>query len=173
VKHRGILQAICVGVVGVALALAPMSVASAKSKGKHPTKGSNPGAAMCQDVKNEQAGQSSVGTAIEKAVASGNFAAAKQAMLNAYDADAGDVAKALAVIKSAPANVQAAFKNLLTYVQQIKNDIASAQSEQQLLADFETLGKNTQLQQDGTTISAWYTSVCGSSVPATSGSSTT
>ncbi len=165
--HRRRWQGICIGVFGVALALAPMTVASAhnghrsKHHGSTAVQGSNPNSAMCQDVKNEQAGSSSVGSAMEKAIASGNFAQAKQDMLNAYNADLGNVQKALAVIRTAPANVQTAFKNLLTFVQQIKSDIQNASSFQGLLTSFESLGKNTQLETDGVTISNWYTSVCG------------
>ncbi len=173
-KRRSKWQALCVGVFGVALALAPMSAAGARThhKGKHHSsgsvKGSNPKAAMCQDVKNEQSGSSSVGSAIGKAIASGNFAAAKQAMLNAYDADLGNVQKALGVIKTAPSNVQTAFKNLLTFVQRIRNDIQNASSEQGLITSFESLGKNTQLQTDGATIANWYASVCGGPLVTTS-----
>ena len=116
---------------------------------------------MCQKVKTEQTGSSSVGLAIEKAMTSGNFAAAKQAMLNAYNVDAGNVQKALAVIKTAPSNVQAAFKNLLTFVQQIKTDIQNATSLQGLISSFRSLGTNQKLVADGTTIANWYTSVCG------------
>ena len=162
-KQRRWWQGICIGMMGVALTLAPLSAASAHGKAKHgaTTKGSNPNSAMCQKVKTEQAGSSSVGLAIEKAMTSGNFAAAKQAMLNAYNSDAGNVQKALAVIKSAPSNVQAAFKNLLTFVQQIKTDIQNASSLQGLISSFQSLGTNQKLVADGTTISNWYTSVCG------------
>jgi hypothetical protein len=151
------------GILGLTLALAPLTAASAKSHKHHASsvKGSNPSSAMCVDVKNEQAGTSSTGAAIEKAMTSGNFAAAKAAMLSAYDADLANVNKALAVIKTAPANVQAAFKALLSYETQFRNDIQNASSEQALLASFETLGKNTSLVTDGTTIANWYTSVCG------------
>ena len=166
-RHRSKWQGLCIGVFGVALTLAPMSAAGAHTnhKGKHHSsgsvKGSNPKAAMCQDVKKEQSGSSSTGQAIEKAIASGNFADAKQAMLNAYNGDLGNVQKALGVIKTAPRNVQAAFKNLLTFVQQIRNDIQNASSEQGLITSFATLGKDTQLQTDGATIANWYASVCG------------
>jgi hypothetical protein len=168
VKQRRWWQGICIGLVGVALTLAPMSAASAHGKAKHhsgtSTKGSNPSSAMCQKVKTEQTGSSSVGLAIEKAMTSGNFAAAKQAMLNAYNTDAGNVQKALSVIKSAPSNVQTAFKNLLTFVQQIKTDIQNATSLQGLVTSFESLGQNQKLVADGTTISNWYTGVCGGSL---------
>jgi hypothetical protein len=174
VTHRSTWQGLGIGLFAVGLALAPLSAAGAHThhRGKHHTsgsvKGSNPKAAMCQDVKTEQSGSGSIGSAIEKAIASGNFAAAKQAMLNAYDADLGNVQKALGVIKTAPANVQSAFKNLLTFVQQIRNDIQNASSEQGLVTSFESLGKDTQLQTDGVTIANWYTSVCGGSLVTTS-----
>ena len=88
---------------------------------------------MCKDVKNEQSVSSSVSGSIEKAMTSGNFAQAKQAMLNAYSADVGNVQKALSVIRTAPANVQAAFHNLLSYVKQIRTDIENASSLQGLV----------------------------------------
>ncbi len=153
-----------------------MSAASAHSKPKPKhhsshhsnskssnSKGSNPGSSMCQDIKNEENGNAQVGVDVEKSIASGNFATAKQALLNSYAADVSNVDKALSVIKSAPSNVQAAFKNLLSYVQQIKTDIENASSLQGLITSFESLGQNTQIATDGTTISNWATSVCGSS----------
>ncbi len=164
-RQRSKWIGICSGVLGLTLALAPLTAASAKSHNSknHSSnvKGSNPGSAMCVDVKNEQSSTSSTGSAIEKAMTSGNFAAAKQAMLSAYDADLANVNKALAVIKTAPANVQSAFKALLTFETQFRNDIQNASSEQALIASFATLGKNTSLVTDGTTIANWYTSVCG------------
>ena len=65
------------------------------------------------------------------------------------------------MIKTAPPKVQAAFKNLLSYVKQFRSAIQNASSLQGLIASFATLGKNTQLETDGTTIANWYTSVCG------------
>jgi hypothetical protein len=163
VRQRSKWVGICTGVLGVMLALVPLTAASAANhKSKHPTtKGSNPNSAMCKDVKTEQTGSSSTGLAIEKAMTSGNFASARQAMLNAYNADLANVNKALAVIKAAPPNVQAAFKALLSYEKQFRNDIQNASSLQGLVASFATLGKNPQLVTDGTTIANWYTSVCG------------
>ena len=169
-KHSRLWQGICVGMVGVALTLAPMSAASASHKKHHSShvRGSNPTAAMCQTVKSEQTGSSSVGSSLGKAMASGNFAAAKQALLSAFNTDQANVQKALVVIHTAPANVQTAFKNLLSYVQKVKSDIQNASSEQDLITSFETLGKNTQLQADGVTIANWYTSVCGGTLATTS-----
>ena len=171
-KHRTRWQGVGVAVFGLTLALAPMSVAGAshghRNHSSGTTKGSAPNSAMCKDVKNEQSASSSVGSSISKAIESGNFATAKQAMLAAYDQDTSNVQKALSVIHSAPANVQAAFRNLLSFVQQLKNDIQNASSEQGLITSFEGLGKNPQLQTDGVTIADWYTSVCGGTVATTS-----
>ena len=158
---------------GLTLALAPMSMAGAshghRNHSSGTTKGgSAPNSAMCKDVKNEQSASGSVGSSISKAIESGNFATAKQAMLAAYDRDTTNVQKALSVIRSAPAKVQAAFKNLLSFVQQVKNDIQNASSEQGLITSFEGLGKNPQLQTDGVTIADWYASVCGGTVATTS-----
>ncbi len=159
-KQRQRWIGICAGLLGLTLALAPLTVTAASAK-THKTKGSNPSSAMCKAVKSEQSGSSSVGTSIEKAVTSGNFAKAKQAMLNAYDTDQANVQKALGVIKSAPPNVQTAFKNLLSFVKQIRTDIQNASSLQGLVASFATLGQNKELATDGTTIANWYTGVCG------------
>ena len=171
-KHRTRWQGVGVAVFGLTLALAPMSVAGAshghRNHSSGTTKGSAPNSAMCKDVKNEQSASSSVGSSISKAIESGNFATAKQAMLAAYDQDTSNVQKALSVIHAAPAKVQAAFRNLLSFVQQVKNDIQNASSEQGLITSFEGLGKNPQLQTDGVTIADWYTSVCGGTVATTS-----
>lgn len=163
-RHRSTWLGICIGALGLAMTLVPVSAASAKSHGHHSSttvKGSNPNSAMCKDVKTEQTSSTSVGQGFEKDLASGNFAQAKQSLLSAYNGDLSNVQKALAVIKTAPGNVQSAFKNLLSFVQQIKNDIQNASSLQGLVTSFSSLGKNTQLITDGTTISNWYASVCG------------
>ena len=81
---------------------------------------------MCKDVKSEQTGSQLAASGIEKAVTSGNFAAAKASMLKAYNLDYGQVQKALAVIKTAPPKVQAAFRNLLSYVKQFSTAIQNA-----------------------------------------------
>lgn len=160
-KQRSRWVGICVGVLGLTLALAPLTAASAKSQ---KTKGSSPNSAMCKTVKSEQSGSSSAGLAIEKAMTSGNFAQAKQAMLSAYNVDFNQVQKALAVIKTAPPKVQSAFKDLLSFVKQLRSAIQNASNEQGLLASFQTLGTNPKLQTDSTTISNWYTGVCGGSL---------
>jgi hypothetical protein len=151
-------------VLGLTLALAPLTAASAKSTR---TKGSAPNSAMCKTVKSEQGGSTAAAGAVEKAITSGNFASAKQAMLKAYNTDFNQVQKALGVVKSAPPNVQAAFKDLLSFVKQFRTAISNSTSVASLLSAFETLGKNPKLETDGTTISNWYAGVCGGTLTTT------
>jgi hypothetical protein len=156
VKQRSRWVGICAGVLGLTLALAPLTAASAKS-----TKGSAPKSAVCKAVKSEQNGSTAASSAIEKAMTSGNFAAAKAAMLQSYDTDFGQVQKALALVRSAPPKVQAAFKDLLSFVKQLRTSIQNSTSLTGLLSSFETLGKNQKLETDGTTIANWYAGLCG------------
>ncbi len=155
-KQRSMTMGICTGALGVLLAFAPLTAASAAK-----TKGSAPKSAMCRTVKSEQTGSTAASSGIAKAMTSGNFPAAKKALLKAYNLDYSQVQKALAAIKTAPPKVQTAFKNLLSYVKQFRAAIQNASSLQGLVASFSTLGTNPQLQTDGTTIANWYTSVCG------------
>lgn len=163
-RQRSRWVGICAGVLGVTLALAPLTAASAKST---KTKGSAPNSAMCKTVKSEQSGSTAASGAIEKALTSGNYASAKQALLNAFNVDFNQVQKALSVIKTAPPKVQAAFKDLLSYVKQIRTAIQNSTSVTSLLASFETLSKNPKLESDGLTISNWYTGVCGGTLTTT------
>jgi hypothetical protein len=162
VRQRSRWVGIGAGVLGLTLALVPLTAASAKS-----TKGSAPHSAMCKTVKSEQSGSTAASSAIEKAMTSGNYAAAKQALLNSFNVDFNQVQKALGVIKGAPPKVQAAFKDLLSYVKQLRTAIQNSSSVTGLLAAFETLAKNPKLETDGTTISNWYTSVCGGTLTTT------
>jgi hypothetical protein len=154
--QRSTLVGVCTCVLGVVLALAPLTAASAAR-----TRGSAPKSAMCRTVKSEQSGSTTAAGGIAKALTSGNFPAAKNALLKAYDLDYSQVQKALAVIKTAPPKVRAAFKNLLSYVKQFRSAIQNATSLEGLITSFGTLAKNPRLQTDGTTIANWYTSVCG------------
>jgi hypothetical protein len=162
VRQRSRWVGIGAGVLGLTLALVPLTAASAKS-----TKGSAPHSAMCRTVKSEQNGSSAEAGALEKAMTSGNYASAKQALLNSFNVDFNQVQKALAVIKGAPPKVQSAFKDLLSYVKQLRTAIQNSTSVTSLAAAFETLAKNPKLETDGLTISNWYTGVCGGTLTTT------
>ncbi len=71
------------------------------------------------------------------------------------------------MVKTAPPKVQAAFKDLLSYVKQLRTAIQNSTSVTSLLASFETLAKNPKLASDGTTIGNWYASVCGGTLTTT------
>jgi hypothetical protein len=157
VRRRGTRAAAGLAVAAAVLSLVPLDMAAA-SKPTHVSP-------ACRAIKREQAAATAAGFAIEKALASANFASAKHQMLRAYNADLANVTRALAIIKSAPPDVRAAFKNLRTYVRQIRNDITGARSVSQLEAELQTLARNPMLEADGTTIANWAASVCGTTVP--------
>jgi hypothetical protein len=134
------------------MALAPLTAAGATSK-----------SATCRAVTTEEKGANTVGLSLERAVASGNFAASKTAMLQAYGTDQRNVIKALAAAKSAPPQVRSAFENLLSFVRQVRHDIASSKTLPALESSFERLAKNPKLVSDGAVIEHWAASVCAAS----------
>ncbi len=139
-RQRSRWVGIGAGVLGLTLALVPLTAASAKS-----TKGSAPHSAMCKTVKSEQSGSTAASSAIEKAMTSGNYAAAKQALLNSFNIDFNQVQKALGVIKSAPPKVQAAFKDLLSYVKQLRTAIQNSTSVTSLLGRLRDPGQEPEV----------------------------
>ncbi|HWD53982.1 MAG TPA: hypothetical protein VG346_02615 [Acidimicrobiales bacterium] len=119
--------------------------------------------ALCRAVKAEETSSDTVGLSLERAVASGNFVASKQAMLRAYGADERDVAAALGAAKAAPPAVRSAFTNLLSFVRRVRSDIESSKNFPGLLSSFERLAKDPRLVGDGATIEQWDSSACGTS----------
>ena len=151
---RGIL--LSAGALGVLLALAPLTAASAKS-----TKGSAPHSAMCKTVKSEQSGSSAATGAIEKAMAGRELRRRQAGAPQGLQHGSGPGAEGAGGLKSAPPNVQAAFKDLLSYVKQFRTAIQNANSLTGLISAFGSLGKNPKLQTDSTTIANWYAASAG------------
>jgi hypothetical protein len=149
---------ICISGAGLMI-LAPLGTtnAGAASKG-----------ALCRAVKAEESSSDTVGLSVERAVSSGNFGASKQAMLKAYGSDERNVSGALASAKSASPAVRSAFKNLLSFVRKVRNDIQSSKNFPGLLSSFERLAKDPRLVSDGTTIQQWDSSECGAPTSTTS-----
>ena len=159
-RHRRTGAAACIAAAGVVLSLAPLGASSAGAK-------ASPNSSTCKAIAREQAGETAAGFAIEKALASDNFGAAKRQMLKAYNKDLSNVTRALATIKTAPPNVRAAFRNLRTFVGRIRGDIKGATTVSQIETELQSLDRDPQLQADGTAIATWAASVCGTSVPST------
>jgi hypothetical protein len=182
VGQRRIVQSFSVAVLGLALACAPMAVASAHSNKHHKSKpkhhhttttkttvakaGLNPGSKLCVEAYAGESNTGGVGSAVEKAMisaeTSGNYNAAKQAMLAAMNASLKDESEAEAALRSAPANVQAAMKSLFGYVQQFETTINNSTSFTQLGTSMQTLIQNSSaLQADSTTLTNYLTQQCG------------
>jgi len=175
--RKRILQAFSVTVLGLALACAPMALASAsghkskhhKPKHHHTTKtvkaALNPGSKLCAEAYAGESNSGDVGTNLEKAMiaaeTSGNFDAAKPAMIAAMNASLKYEGPAEAALSSAPANVQAAMKGIFGYVQNFETAINNASSLTQLAASMRSLVANTQIAADSTTLSNYLTAQCG------------
>jgi hypothetical protein len=173
--RRG-LQGLGVAFIGLAIAVAPMATASASSHkakhakhAKHSTskKGVNTGSALCTSLKSEESSSSKLGDAVSAAFESGNFATAKQDMLNSLNLGLKEVTPALAALRSAPANVQTAMKGLFKFEDDLKTAIENSTSMTSLESSFEALGKNPQLQANSTTVTNYITQQCGSLIPTT------
>ena len=191
VTGRPLLQGLSVAILGLALACAPLAVASAsnnnhghksknhhhtskpkaKAKAKTASKGSDPTNTICLDVKNSEASSSTLGPAIEKAIlggATGSFASLQQELLTELNVPLKSEGAALAALSSAPANVQAAMKNLISFDSTFKSAIASATSLSQLEGSFATIAAGAPaIQADATTLTNYVTSLCGSSLTPT------
>jgi hypothetical protein len=174
-RQRRALQGIGVAIIGVALACAPMTMASASGhKAKHPPKhhatvkkGQNPGSALCTSLKSEQSSSTKLGEAVEAAFESGDFATAKKDMINALNLGLKEVAPALQALRSAPSNVQTAMRALFKFEGNLKSAIENSTSMTALESSFESLGKNPQLQANSTTVTNYITAQCGSLVTTT------
>ncbi len=188
IGQRRRLLGVSVAILSFALACAPMAVASAsndhKAKGHHHTskpkakpkaktasKGSDPTNTICLDVKNSESSSSTLGPAIEKAIEGGatdSFASLRQELLTELNVPLKSEGAALAALKSAPANVQAAMKNLISFDSTFRSAIANATSLAQLEGSFATIAAGAPaLQADATTLTNYVTSLCGSTLTPT------
>jgi hypothetical protein len=168
--------------LGVALALAPMSVASAAShKGKthhqqakkrpkpkhHQTtattsaSGSFNVSTVCDVLVNKAEGQK-IESALAAAENAATFAQGKQELVSLFSTISKEAPAAEATMRSTPANVQAAFKALIGSEAQLNKSIASATSSSQLQADFTSAYQNPTFTADGGTVDSYSTAHCGS-----------
>ena len=180
-RQRRILQGFSVTVLALAIACAPMAVASAKSKHHtkakhHPTKtvskgGLNPGSKLCVTLANAESSSGNIGTSIEKSIeqgmASGNYAAVKAGMLADINASLKDEGPAESALSGAPANVQAAMKGLFSFVGSYKTAIANSTSITQLASSIVSLAGTSQVESDGLTVANYVTAQCGTTTTTT------
>jgi hypothetical protein len=182
VGKRRIVQAFSVTVLGLALACAPMAVASAHSK-KHHSKpkhhhstttttskteskgGLNPGSKLCVTLANAESSSGNLGTNIEKSIeqgmASGNYASVKAAMLASINASEKDEGAAESALSGAPSNVQAAMKGLFTFVGSYETAIQNSTSITQLATSLASLAQTSKVEADSLTVANYVTAQCG------------
>jgi hypothetical protein len=161
--HRPTTRALAIVAAGIGLALAPVSVASAKSTSHH---------SACANLKTEEQQSSATGAKVSQALETEQYSKAKVALIKAYNADIENDKAAIALLNKAPNNVKSAFNGVIGFAKEVKEDIVKSATKTQLESELGTLGDNAQLQFESTVISNWVTKTCGSILPATSGSST-
>ena len=188
---RRIVQAFSVTVLGLALACAPMAVASAHSK-KHHSKskhhhttttttsktkakgGLNPGSKLCVTLAQAESNSGNLGSAMEKSIeqgmASGNYATVKSAMLASINASVKDEGAAESALSGAPANVQAAMKGLFTFIGSYETAIQNSTSITQLETSIVSLAQTSKVEADSLTVANYVTAQCGTTTTTTSAS---
>ena len=172
-QNRRLLQGCSVAVLGIGLACAPMTLASAHNQPKkhhkapkhHTSKATfTTGSATCKNFLNTENSSSGLSSALEKAmenVGSG-FAGVKQAFITYFNTVQKYEAPFESELSSAPANVQAAGKGIFAFFNTLKTDVANSTSLTQLGTSMESLGTNSSLQSDAQTLANYFGSVCGS-----------
>ena len=189
-RQRRIVQAFSVTVLGLALACAPMAVASAHSK-KHHSKskhhhttttttktaskgGLNPGSKLCVTLAQAESNSGNLGSAMEKSIeqgmASGNYATVKSAMLASINASVKDEGAAESALSGAPANVQAAMKGLFTFIGSYETAIQNSTSITQLETSIVSLAQTSKVEADSLTVANYVTAQCGTTTTTTSAS---
>jgi hypothetical protein len=183
VGQRRIVQTFSVAVLGLALACAPMAAASAHSNKHHKSKpkhhstktaakgGLNPGSKLCVTLAQAESSSGNLGTAMEKSIEqgmeSGNYASVKAAMLASINASVKDEGEAESALSGAPANVQAAMKDLFTFVGTYKTAVENSTSITQLATSMESLAGTSQVEADALTVSNYVTAQCGTTTTTT------
>jgi hypothetical protein len=156
-----------VALVGAAATLVPVGLAGASTSALGAsTKGSNPGSPLCSYIRSEEKGSSSAGAAFAKGLVAGNASSAKEALVKAFGAVGTDIQKAenQSFVKSAPANVRAAFKGLAAGVNKLKTALSHANGMTTLEQSFSAVGANPAFVKDNNTVDKWATGICGSAI---------
>jgi hypothetical protein len=160
VRHGRVWQGMYFGVIALALTLTPLSAAGAgspMSSAHHAA----PNGRTCHDVENVQPNPTALSKVLAKDLSSGHFEAAKKAMVTSYGTVVNNVNKAESVIKSAPANVRAAFKALRSYEEALENTVSGESSMTGIDNALARASNNTHIASYGGTIQNWIHSVCG------------
>jgi hypothetical protein len=156
-----------VALVGAAVTLVPVGLAGASASALGASaKGSDPGSPLCTFIRGEEKGSDSAGSALAKGLVAGNASSAKEALTKAFGAVGTDIQKAesQSFVKSAPANVRAAFKGLAAGVNKLKTALTHANGITSLETSFSAIGANPAFVKDNTTVTKWATGICGSAI---------
>jgi hypothetical protein len=187
---RRIKMNVSVLAVGLALTLAPSAPAwagvhhiekskkhqSHKPKKKHHANtskgsatGTNKGGSFCQlEAATEKDEESALETAATKAMLANNWPAAQKDLLQIDQETSPLENEFIAALSSAPANVQAAVKEVLKFIPAEEKDIQNATSVSQFESSVEALtASGTPFGNAAKVLAAYQTAQCGSTTTTT------
>jgi hypothetical protein len=156
-RRSRVLLRVCALGLGGAVALAPMTVAGAKTT---PT-GTNRGSAFCKLLISQESVGQKYATKIESAFTSGNVATARAAILSEFSYGVHYVDKALAAGKI-PSSVQSALKYFVTLYGQEKVAVQKAPTLAKMETALTALSKSPKYSKENQTVSTFVATQCGS-----------
>jgi len=157
-RRSRVLLRVCALGLGAAVALAPITAASAKTKA--PT-GINRNSSFCKLLISQQSASQKYETKIESAFSSGNLAKSKSAVVAEFNYGTKSLAGALAAGK-VPAPIEAALKYFLKLYAQEKTQINSATSLTGIETALTSLTKVPKFSSESKTVSSYVATQCGS-----------
>src|ERR1700722_3572677 len=157
-RRSRVLLRVCALGLGVAVALAPMTVAAAKTKA--PT-GPNRGSAFCKLLISQETVGAKYATKIQSAFTSGNLTAARAAVLSEFSYGVKYVDKALAT-GNVPAPVQSALKYFANVYGQEKVAVQKSSTLAAMETALSALSKAPKFEKENNTINTFVSTQCGS-----------
>lgn len=119
--------------------------------------------ALCKAYKSEQqaAVKTESGSAIEKAIESGNYATVKKDLLASFGGEQKEEQVMIGFLSGAPSNVKAAAQVSVKFANSLKTIISNSNSMAQFEAGITTAEKNKKLQAAEVTLSNYTNKMCG------------
>jgi hypothetical protein len=130
-----------------------------------PAGASKPG--LCTINKSAQKVELKSTVAITKAIQSGNWAAAKSALLASYSQVSQAEQLAISAISGAPSNVKAAGAVMIRFAGSEKSIIQKSTSATQFATSVEAAAQSPKVASAEKTLGAYFTSKCGAITPTT------
>jgi len=156
--------AVGVATIGMAMAVIPaLSGSASAAVARTSTVRSIETSALCKAYKSEEqaAVKTESGSAIEKAIESGNYATVKKDLLASFGGEQKEEQVMLGFLNGAPSKVKAAAQESIKFDNSLKSIISNSNSMAQFEAGITTAEKNKKLQAAEVTLSDFTNKECG------------